>query len=159
AAGQAVQARIVREGWHSYWEWNDHAQDDAAGAQGGYAQRRARDTNVGHACALTSGPEAAHCAFVPTRPGTYLLDAQVRDAHGRVSVASRRVYVAGPGEHPDRDPPGAPIAVTPARTQWYVGERARVAFESPWPDAEALLTVERDGVFLRERRRVQGGGN
>ena len=83
----------------------------------------------------------------PERPGTYVLEAQVTDEQGRASLASRRVYVAGPDEAPDRDPPGAPITITPVRARWTVGETAELAFESPFENAQALITIEREGVL------------
>ncbi|MCZ7679505.1 MAG: hypothetical protein M5U28_12370 [Sandaracinaceae bacterium] len=79
-------------------------------------------------------------------------------SEGRAHLASRRVYVAGPDEQPDRDPPGAPVAVTPTRARWTVGETAELAFESPFERAEALVTVEREGVLHVERRSVGAGG-
>ncbi len=157
-AGRRVDARIVREGWHSYWEWS-RAPDETNVDAGSYQTRRSRTEDVVQRCALTSASSPVHCVFTPSRPGTYLLEATTRDDSGRTVTASRRVYVAGPGEHPDRDPPGAPIAVTPSQRQWLVGDRARIAFESPWADADALVTVERRRVLHVERRRVPAGGN
>ncbi len=157
-AGRPVQARILREGWHSYWEWQEHGADDGAGEAGAWQARRDHDRQVAHTCALTSSVEPARCSWTPDRPGTYVLEAVTVDERGRRSVASRRLYVAGPGEHPDRDPPGAPIQVTPSRANWFVGERFRIAFECPWPEAEALVSVQREGALYTERRRVQAGG-
>ncbi|HBQ11944.1 MAG TPA: hypothetical protein DEF51_12625, partial [Myxococcales bacterium] len=89
----------------------------------------------------------------PSRPGTYLIEVEAVDDDGRRSVASRRVYVAGPDEQPDRDPPGAPIAVTPTRLRWGVGETAELAFESPFPEGTALITLETaNGARALERR-------
>ncbi len=157
-AGRPVQARILREAWHSYWEWNARGNEDAAGEGGAWQARRNRNQEVVHTCALTSAGDPVRCSFTPTRPGTYVLEAVTTDARGRRSVASRRLYVAGPGEHPDRDPPGAPIQVTPQKRDWFVGERMRLAFECPWPEAEAQVTVLREGILHTERRRVQAGG-
>lgn len=168
--GRRVEARIVREGWHTYWEWSgrgrhDEGGDGAAAAQGegegegGYQARRAHKTEVVQRCALTSGDAPVHCTWAADRAGTYLLEATTRDDRGRTAVASQRVYVAGPDEHPDRDPPGTAITLTPARRAVTVGEDAEVAFESPFPEAEALLEVERDGALVTEVRHVSAGGN
>ncbi|MBL8685287.1 MAG: hypothetical protein JNK05_39275 [Myxococcales bacterium] len=153
-AGQSVQARIVREGWDSYYEWT-HRGD----GEDGYRARRTRDEREVARCQVQSEREPVHCRFQPTEPGVYRLEAKVVDANNRESIASQRVYVAAPGEHPDRDAPGAPITVTPTQSSYPVGERASVAFESPWPDAEALVVVAREGVLHTERRRVRAGGN
>jgi len=150
---RAVEARFVREGWHSWWEWSS-----AARATGSYQLRRDRREQAVHRCALRSEATPVRCELTPSRPGTYRLEVRTRDDEGRESVASRRVYVAGPDEHPDRDPPGAPIAVTPTRRAWTVGETAELAFESPFESAQALITVEREGVLHVERREVAAGG-
>ncbi len=155
ALGQVIEARIVREGWHSWWEWS---QASHGPREGSYQLRRDRQREVVHRCRLTSAADPVRCAFTPPRSGTYVLEVEARDAAGRVSQASRRVYVAGPDEQPDRDPPGAPITVTPVRGRWTVGETAELAFESPFERAEALITVEREGVIQVERRQVGAGG-
>ncbi len=152
--GHTIEASFVREGWHSWWEWSESSQQRG----GGYQLRRDhRSTNV-HRCSLSSETSPVRCTFTPTRPGTYRLEVAAVDGAGRTTTASRRVYVAGSDEHPDRDPPGAPIAVTPARRAWTVGETAEIAFESPFESAVALITVEREGVLHHERRAVTAGG-
>lgn len=153
--GHAIEASFVREGWHSWWEWSESAR-----TRGSYQLRRDHREETVHRCRLTSAAAApARCDFTPARSGTYRVEITATDEAGRRSVASRRVYVAGPDERPDRDPPGAPIAVTPVRRSWTVGETAELAFESPFPRAQALITVERDGVLHVERRAVEAGGH
>lgn len=154
SAGHAVEARIVREGWSSYYEWV-HRGDE----EGAYRARRSRDERQVTLCRLVSEREPVHCRWTPNEPGVYRLEARLVDAAGRQSIASQRVYVAAPGEHPDRDPPGAPITVTPSQRSYAVGETARVAFESPWAEAEALVVVAREGALHTERRHVRAGGN
>lgn len=160
-AAQPVQARIVREGWESYYEWVQRNDDpgEGDGESGAYRARRNRDEREVARCDVQSEREPAHCRFRPTEAGVYRLEAKFVDANGRESIASQRTYVAAPGEHPDRDAPGAPIAVTPSARSYAVGETARIAFESPWPDAEALVVVAREGSLHTERRRVRAGGN
>ena len=151
-SAQRVETRFVREGWHRWYEW-------ARGGHGsGYQMRREQEREVVHTCALTSSTDPTTCAFAPERPGTYVMEAEVVDAQGRRSLAQRRLYVAGPDEAPDRDPPGAPIAVTPSRASYSVGEQAELAFESPWDDALALISIEQDGVVRYETREVDAGG-
>src|SRR5262249_20250232 len=131
----------------------------AEDTDGAYRLRRNRERRVVHACRLTSGADGrAACDFAPSRAGTYVIEAESHDAHGRTTLASRRVYVAGPDESPDRDPPGAPIALTSTQPEWHVGQSAELAFESPWDDAEALVTVSQAGVLATLRRHVGAGG-
>ena len=157
-AGQTIVARVFREGWHSWWEWSESSHSYAGGE---YQMRRDQRERAVHECRVTSAEEPVHCTFSPARSGTYRVEVSVTDEAGRVASAGRRLYVAGPDEHPDRDPPGAPIAVTPTRGTWTVGETAELAFESPWASesgATALITVEREGVMSVERRALEAGG-
>lgn len=159
AGGQEITARIVREGWHSWWEWSTHARSEGPLEGEGFRLRRNRRAQEVSRCELTtSDVDPVHCTHTPAEPGTYLLEVTYEDEQGRQSTASRRVYVAGPDEHPDRDPPGAPIEVTPTQRRWQVGDTAELAFEAPWGGGQALITVEREGVISSERREIEAGG-
>ncbi|MEM9863311.1 MAG: MG2 domain-containing protein, partial [Myxococcota bacterium] len=143
--GAPLSARIVREGWHRWWEW-----------RGGALQpRRQHQAEEVFRCAFAGVDDA--CAYTPERSGTYVIEVRVRDEDGKEALASRRVYVAGLDEAPDRDPPGAPIALTPRQPTLRVGETAELALESPWPGGEMLITVSRDTILHTERRRLSAG--
>ncbi len=155
--GQTVRVTIHREGWRAWWERDDAGAEHAATT--GFVARRSQARTAEHECTLRSGTEGVACAWRPTQPGAFLVAAEVRDARGRVSVATQRLYVAGPGHHPDRDPPGASITLTPQRTQLSAGETARIAVECPWPEGEALIAVGRGAPTFTARRRLVAGGN
>lgn len=154
APGVRAEVKVYREGWHSYYQW---ARGGEAEGDGAWRARRDRQREQVHRFEVTSTGDVVHTPWTPPQPGTYVIEATLTDAAGHHSVASQRVYAAGPTEHPDRDPPGAPFALTPTRVEWTVGERAALSFECPWPEAEALVTVVQSGVIHRERRRVQSG--
>ncbi len=154
AVGRRVAITITREGWRSWFERHENADEGTPEL----VAQRARTREIVHRCEVTSGQEDQACGFVPEGPGSYLVEARSEDEAHRVTLASTRTYVAGPGDQPERDPPGAPITLTPLRADWYVGERARIAFECPWPEAQALITVVRGRVLHEERRTVRGGG-
>ena len=107
-AKKAVEVRIVREGWHTYWEWakgggdrGGRGEPDDDDPDDGRTRRDARGrARSSTGCRLVSGEEPVRCAFTAERPGTYVLEATTKDAKGRTSTASQRVYVAGPEEHP-----------------------------------------------------------
>ncbi len=153
--GAAVRVSVYREGWRAWWE-RPTARD---GSPAAYVARRTQQRFEVQACALRSGTAPMRCPWRADRAGNYIVTAESADARGRISVATQRLYVAAPGAPADRDPPGAPITLTPERATVVVGETARIALENPWTDAEALVTVVRDGVLRAERRRLQPGGN
>lgn len=154
APGVRCDVKIYREGWHGYYQW---AAGQSATAAGAWRARREQQRELVRSFSFDSGADVVRTPWAPTLSGTYVIEATVVDAGGHRSVASQRVYAAGPTERPDRDPPGAPFALTPVRADWMVGERAVVGFECPWPEAEALIAVSQSGVIHRERRRVRAG--
>lgn len=153
SAGHPVEVVITREGWRGWWEQGR----DETGAET-LRPQRAETRTVVHRCALSAALDPATCYWNPTEPGNYSIEARSTDAAGRAVVAATHTYVAAPGERPERDPPGAPVRLTPLRARWTVGEAAQIAFENPWPEAEALVTVLRDRVLYRARQRVRSGG-
>lgn len=156
--GQAMEARIIRVGNQGYYEWEDAASGELDEG-GSFQLRRAQARDIVHRCALRSAEELVRCEWTTDRAGGYLLEVEARDAHGRSSIASRLVYVAGPDGAPDRDPVGAPIALTPARDHYRVGEEAEIAFESPFAAAEVMVIVSTDRVLSRQRLHVGPGGS
>lgn len=156
-AGQSVRITVQREGWRAWWERDDSEDDHAA--RTGFVARRSQTRTAEHECTVRPTNDGASCAWRPSRPGAFVIAAEVRDARGRVSVSTQRLYVAGPGHQPDRDPPGASVTLTPQRAQLASGETARVALECPWPEGEALVTVSRGGPLFTARRRLVAGGN
>ena len=156
--GQAVEVVFYREGWHSWWQWSGRS--NARDGDGSYQARRQHQREAVHRCTVQSNADhPVRCEHRAARPGTYLIEAIFIDPAGNQAVASRRLYVAGPDEAPDRDPPGSRITVTPDQRRYRVGDTAELAIESPWPIAEVLTSVERDGVIHRSRERIGSGGH
>lgn len=151
--GAAFEARVVRESQQGYYEWEESTEEG-----GGFRLRRTEGTEVVHRCALRSAADFVRCAYTPTRAGSYVLEVEGRDGHGRVSLASRRIYVSGPDGAPDRDPPGSPVELTLAHERYDVGDDAEIAFESPFA-GHALLSVQTDRVLSTQPILLVTGGN
>ncbi len=151
--GAAMEARVVRESTQGYYEWEESGEDG-----GGFRLRRTEGALVVHRCALRSAVDYARCVYTPDRAGSYVLEVEARDTHGRRSIASRRIYVSGPDGAPDRDPPGSPVELTPSHESYQVGDVAEIAFESPFA-GHALLSVETDRVLSTQPVDLAVGGN
>lgn len=151
--GAVMEARVVRESQQGYYEW-----EESSAEGGGFRLRRTEGTEIAHRCALRSAADFVHCVYTPDRAGSYVLEVEAHDAHGRRSLASRRIYVSGPDGAPDRDPPGSPVELTPSRESYGVGETAEIAFESPFA-GHALLSVETDHVLSTQPIELVAGGN
>ena len=107
-------------------------------------------------CKVKTQATAVVCTFVPKEGGFYVAKAVVHDAQGRAQSTSSGLYVLGTGwvswQRNDTDR----IDLVPDKALYDVGETARVLVKSPFPDCEALLTVEREGVLTARRVRLGG---
>ena len=119
----------------------------------GRAVREPQDERVG-SCRKASALEPVRCSFTPRAAGLHIAEVRARDQAGRTSVAALPVYIYGAGVAAWSDGDDVTIALRSARTAYALGETARVLVPSPFAEAEALITVERDGVLSVERAKV-----
>lgn len=98
-------------------------------------------------CAAKSEATPAPCEFTPDTPGLHVIEATLTDAQGRKQVTRVSQYVVGEGwvswQRNDTDR----IDLVADKQAYEVGETAKILVKSPYPEADALLTVEREGVF------------
>ncbi len=146
-AGTEVEVSVVRRDWKfirkkgvgERWSTVSEPVEEAAGG-----------------CKVKTEATPASCTFTPKEGGFYILKATVHDASGRAQTTTAGLYVLGSGwvswQRNDTDR----IDLVPDKALYDVGETARVLVKSPFPDAEALLTVEREGVLTARRVRLQG---
>lgn len=112
------------------------------------------DTTVSR-CAVMSGSALAGCALTAQKAGYYLVIARAKDSAGRVAEAAVPLYALG-GDGVAFRTDDANLELVLDKKTYRVGERARVLVKSPFPEAEALITVERAGILSRERRSLRG---
>ena len=98
---------------------------------------------------VSSKGEAVVYSFVPETAGVYKVTATTKDDKQRRHHSEMEVYVAGSdfvlwGEENDTYLP-----VIPEKSSYQVGETARFLIKNPYPNAKALITVERFGVIDR----------
>lgn len=97
------------------------------------------------------------CGLRVTEPGSVYLIAAARDAEGRVAEAGTSFWVSGDGdalfEPDDQDR----IDVIPEKRAYKAGETARLQVRTPFREATALVSIEREGIidsFVRPLRRA-----
>ena len=145
--GVAVTATLVRREWHQVRR-----------ERNGYAElvgEWVSDTVA--TCRATTAPEDAVCRFTPARPGTHMIEVRATDPQGRVVTASLVRWVTGPGWVPWNDESQFKMDVIPDRERYEVGDTATVLFASPFVNAEAWVTVEREGLLVQRRVRITDG--
>jgi len=88
------------------------------------------------------------CELKPGVSGDLKLRATAKDDDGNLAIATTDVWVAG-GEDWwfDHGPPSDRMDVLPEKKAWESGETAKLQVRSPFREATALVTVEREGVL------------
>lgn len=107
-------------------------------------------------CDVRSARTPASCSVTPTEPGFYVIAATVTDGQGRTQTTRDSFYAVGQGwvswQRNDTDR----IDLVADKSSYEPGDTAKILVKSPYPEAEALLTVERAGVTEARRVKLTG---
>jgi uncharacterized protein YfaS (alpha-2-macroglobulin family) len=146
--GRKVDVSIVERVWKSV------KKKDATGGFSTVSEPEEKEVSK---CAVTSAADqAVPCKFKPADSGFYIVKASVQDDGGRKHSSSMGAYATGPGfvswQRNDTDR----IELVADKAKYDVGETAKVLIKSPYPEANALLTVEREGVLSRRVLALKG---
>lgn len=82
-----------------------------------------------------------------TEPGSYEITVSSADESGNVIVGQTSMYVWGEGDVSVRETNNETLTVTANKPSYKEGETATILFESPFPQARALVTVERGDIY------------
>jgi hypothetical protein len=143
--GRPVNVVVKRRDWKNTKrrnEWN------------GMLERQSEpvDVDAGGCPSLQSTADTVACTFLPQKAGLHVVEATVTDDAGRTQRTRTFFYVAGGGWVSWRSGDDDSIELVADKKAYDPGEKARVIVKSPWPRAEAIVTVEREGV--KDARRV-----
>ncbi|HWZ58130.1 MAG TPA: MG2 domain-containing protein, partial [Gemmatimonadaceae bacterium] len=143
----AVHGIVVRREWHQVRR-----------VRGGVAELVGDwVTDTTGRCELTSGAEPAPCVVAPRAGGEYAVTFRATDEAGRVAETSVARWATGPGWVPWDDATQFKMDLVADRTSYRVGDTATVLVASPITNANAWLTIEREGVIEQRPLRVTGG--
>ncbi|MCS6856583.1 MAG: MG2 domain-containing protein, partial [Sandaracinaceae bacterium] len=104
-------------------------------------------------CLLRTKKEAVRCEHTPKDGGRYRIIAKGPDG----LIAEQIVYVMGEGTVPPGDHPTKRIVLSMEKSEYVVGEKARITFENPWPKAQALLLWPDSNGSLYQTKAVGNG--
>ncbi len=108
-------------------------------------------------CSVTVAASDATCNVTPLKGGVHSLIFTARDNEGRATVTAFTRWVAGPEWVPWSDENQLKLDVIADKDRYAPGDTATLMFASPFTDAEALITVEREGVLEHRRQRLTSG--
>jgi uncharacterized protein YfaS (alpha-2-macroglobulin family) len=145
--GVAIRGTLIRREWHRVRRDRDGAVEDVG--------EWVSDT-VGR-CAVTTAAQPVSCSFTPADGGSYTVRFTAADAKGRPVATSFYRWVVGKDWMPWNDAAQFKMDVVPDRSRYNVGDTATVLFASPFTNAEAWITIEREGVIEERRQRIASG--
>ncbi|MBP7149399.1 MAG: alpha-2-macroglobulin [Acidobacteria bacterium] len=146
-AGAAIDVQIVRRTWTSIrkrrpgGQWFTETEPVETPAAG---------------CRLTSAEEPQVCRFTPAEPGLYLVAATVTDEQGRTQKTTHALYAIGSGWVSWQQGDARQLELVADKTLYDIDDTARVLVKSPFPEAQALVTVEREGILWSRQLEIKG---
>ncbi len=151
-AGVAVKVDLVHRTWSTVVETNSEG--------GAHYSSKTVDT-VSASCSVATAatlktPTA--CDLVVPDAGYFILRAQSQDPAGNVVAASTPLYATGDAT----DAIGwsasdaSKVDLVADKKTYEVGDTARILIKNPFRDAEALVTVERAGIYSQQRIAISG---
>jgi uncharacterized protein YfaS (alpha-2-macroglobulin family) len=111
---------------------------------------------IAASCDVITQDAPVSCALTPTTSGYYVLHATAKDRRGNKVGAASSFYVIGDGEVGWGDNDEKRVELVPDHTTYEAGQTAHVLVKSPFKSADALVTVERAGIYSRRHVKVTG---
>ena len=146
-AGVPIDLKVKRRVWKSIRQ---------KGAGGEYfTDSTAEETEV-FACTVKSEATPVSCDFKAEQGGLHVLEATLKDEQGRQQTTRSGFYVVGDGWASWQRNDSDHVDLVPDQRSYQVGAVAKVLVKSPYPEADALLTVERAGVLSTRLVKLAG---
>jgi uncharacterized protein YfaS (alpha-2-macroglobulin family) len=146
-SGVSVQGTIIRREWHQ-----------VSRARFGYSEvvgEWVEDTVA--RCPLKTAETPVPCAITPASGGSYIVRFSATDEAGRDVATSFYRWATGAGWEPWYDESRFKMDIIPDKTRYAPGDTATLLIASPFTDAEAWFTVEREGILEQRRLRLTDG--
>ncbi|HEY0429809.1 MAG TPA: DUF6049 family protein [Pyrinomonadaceae bacterium] len=102
-------------------------------------------------CTVKSIKDAQKCVFPAKQGGTYTITARVMDDKERLNETQITVWVAGGKTAPKRSVEQEEAQLIPNKKDYAPGDVAEILVMSPFPNAEGVLTLRREGIVKTER--------
>lgn len=147
AAGATGRVSLVRREWRT-------ARRLMVGGEIGAETARVDTTLESRSLPPGAGPHRLE--FSVPAAGSYQVVVEVADRTGNRQRSVGSFYASGPGEFGWGWRPGWKIDLITDREEYAPGDTARILVRSPFRDALALVTVERENVREAWTRRLEG---
>lgn len=134
-----IKTQLIREQWSSVRE---------IGSDGRLRWRSTRTEEVKIEETLSTEAGKARRLTLPIEEGgSYIFRAESRDVRGNQVLSETHFYATGSGYVAWQRSDDDRIELVPEKKSYQPGETARIMVQSPFEEATALVTVEREGVM------------
>jgi len=147
-AGVRVEGAIVRREWHRVMREREGVSE--------LVGEWVSDT-VAHCTVTTTADTTTTCAVKPNDGGIFVVNLKATDRSGHGVTTSFERWAVGADWIPWSDETQFKMDVIPDRARYAVGDTATILFASPFTNAEAWVTVEREGLIEQRRIRITSG--
>lgn len=148
--GKAVELQVIKR------EWNSVRKAGVGGRTSWVSEMK--DTPVKNFKVITK-KDPVSVPFTPERSGYYILHASSRDSKGRILYADSYFYATGEDyvawERGDDDR----IELISDQTSYKPGQTAKVMVKSPFEQAFALVSLEREGILHQFTTSLKGSAD
>jgi uncharacterized protein YfaS (alpha-2-macroglobulin family) len=107
-------------------------------------------------CEIKSSDKPSVCEFVAKQGGTYTITATVLDDRERPNESEFTVWVSGGKTPPKRNVEQEEANLIPNKKDYVPGDVAEILVQSPFENAEGILTLRREGLVKTERFTMKG---
>ncbi|MBK8216463.1 MAG: hypothetical protein IPK71_22265 [Myxococcales bacterium] len=148
-AGVSVKLEAIRRTWHTIVE--------ESGEDGLHYESRPVDKVVSTCTAQSSASGSAACDLAIAEPGYLIVRATAQDARKNPLASSVGFYATGDATDLAWQRTDASLLeLVTDKKSYEVGDTAKILVKNPFRDAEALVTVERAGVYKQDRVKLSG---
>ena len=145
--GIPIKLELIRKSWDSVYK---------AGVGGAYNWVSDSKEEIESTQTVTSGVGPVNFSIVPKNAGSYIIRASITDNKGRRSLNEMELWCSGPGyaaweRHDDNE-----LSLKCNAQSYLPGQTAEILVQSPFEEAEALVSIETDSVIDSWHVKLQG---
>ncbi len=148
--GSNIKARASLTWIHRTWK-----SERVPSAGGGFEWRSSTHDEILENRDIDVGDTTRVATLKASEAGTYIVELAGEDAHGRPIRTRLEVWVWG-GNASWTSENDNVVGLIAERDRWKVGDTARFVVQSPFDEADALITIERNGNLSRQVKRLTG---
>lgn len=145
--GVPIKIELIRKSWDSVYK---------AGVGGAYNWVSDSKEEIESTQTIISGTGPVNFSLIPKNAGNYIIRASITDKKGRCNLNETEVWCSGSGyaaweRHDDNE-----LSLKTNAESYLPGQTAAILVQSPFEEAEALVSVETDSVIDSWNVKLQG---